>query len=73
MTHLQSTTAEGIPVKGNFVWSAMDDLEWGIGYGVRFGMVYVDFKTQKSIQKLSAIGGRLRFYVRREIRQYNEL
>ncbi|MGH7493964.1 MAG: family 1 glycosylhydrolase [bacterium] len=44
----------GVPVKGNFVWSAFDNLEWTGGYGTRFGMVYVDFKTQKRTPKLSA-------------------
>ena len=52
--NLQRATAEGVPVKGNFVWSAFDNLEWTEGYGTRFGMVYVDFKTQKRTLKLSA-------------------
>jgi beta-glucosidase len=51
---LQRATSEGVPVKGNFVWSAMDNLEWTDGYGTRFGLVYVDFKTQQRIPKLSA-------------------
>jgi beta-glucosidase len=50
----QRATAEGIPLKGNFVWSAMDNFEWINGYGDRFGMVHVDFKTQKRTPKLSA-------------------
>ena len=54
MTHLQRATAESIPVKGNFVWSAMDNLEWAEGYNARFGMVYVDFETQERIPKLRA-------------------
>jgi beta-glucosidase len=54
LTHLHRATAEGVPVKGNFVWSAMDNLEWTDGFGTRFGMVYVDFKTQKRTPKLSA-------------------
>jgi len=54
MTQLQRATNEGVPVKGNFVWSAMDNLEWTGGYGTRFGLVYVDFKTQKRSPKLSA-------------------
>ena len=50
----QRATAEGIPLKGNFYWSSMDNLEWTDGFGTRFGLVYVDFKTQKRIPKLSA-------------------
>jgi beta-glucosidase len=50
----QRATAEGIPLKGNFVWSAMDNFEWINGYGDRFGIVHVDFKTQKRTPKLSA-------------------
>ena len=54
LTQLQRATAEGVPVKGYFQWSAMDNFEWTAGYGNRFGIVYVDFKTQKRTPKLSA-------------------
>ena len=54
MSQLQRATAEGIPVKGNFMWSAFDNLEWTGGYGTRFGLVHVDFETQKRTLKLSA-------------------
>jgi beta-glucosidase len=54
MTNLHRAIAEGAPVKGNFAWSAFDNLEWTGGYGVRFGLVHVDFATQKRTPKLSA-------------------
>ena len=41
-------------MKGNFYWSSMDNLEWTDGFGTRFRLVYVDFKTQKRMPKLSA-------------------
>jgi beta-glucosidase len=50
----QRATAEGIPLRGGFYWSAMDNLEWTDGFGTRFGLVHVDFKTQKRTPKLSA-------------------
>ena len=54
LTQLQRATADGVPVKGYFYWGAMDNLEWTAGYGNRSGIMYVGFKTQKRIPKLSA-------------------
>jgi len=51
---LQRATSEGVPVDGYFHWSTQDNFEWIYGYGNRFGLVYVDFKTQKRTPKLSA-------------------
>lgn len=42
---------EGVPVKGYFVWSFMDNFEWALGYSSRFGVVYVDYDTQERIVK----------------------
>lgn len=44
---------EGINVTGYFVWTFLDNFEWAEGYTPRFGLVYVDFKTQKRIIKNS--------------------
>jgi len=45
---------DGVPIKGYFVWSFMDNYEWEDGYTRRFGIVHVDFKTQARTPKLSA-------------------
>jgi beta-glucosidase len=42
---------EGVPVKGYFVWSLLDNFEWALGYSKRFGIVYVDYDTQERIVK----------------------
>jgi beta-glucosidase len=54
LAHLQRATAEGVPVKGYFHWSLMDNFEWSDGFANRFGLVYVDYKTQQRTPKLSA-------------------
>ena len=54
LTQLQSATADGVPVNGYFQWSTMDNFEWIEGFGNRYGLVYVDFKTQKRTPQLSA-------------------
>jgi beta-glucosidase len=54
LTQLQRATAAGVPVKGYFQWSLMDNFEWTAGFGNRFGLVYVDFTTQQRTPKLSA-------------------
>jgi beta-glucosidase len=54
LTQLQRATSEGIPVKGYFLWSLMDNFEWADGYTNRFGLHYVDYETQKRTPKLSA-------------------
>jgi beta-glucosidase len=45
---------EGVDVRGYFVWSLLDNLEWADGYSRRFGLVFVDFRTQARIPKASA-------------------
>jgi beta-glucosidase len=46
--------AVGVPLRGYFAWSLMDNFEWAWGYSKRFGMVYVDYDSQVRIPKSSA-------------------
>ena len=45
---------DGANLAGYFVWSLLDNFEWGWGYQKRFGIVFVDFGTQRRIPKSSA-------------------
>ena len=51
---LQRANDDGADVRGYFLWTFLDNFEWDKGYTERFGIVYVDFKTQKRIVKDSA-------------------
>ncbi|MGZ8982682.1 MAG: GH1 family beta-glucosidase [Methylotenera sp.] len=50
---LREAIASGIPVKGYFAWSLLDNFEWAEGYSRRFGLVHVDYPTQQRRLKLS--------------------
>jgi beta-glucosidase len=51
---LHDAIAHGVDVRGYFVWSLLDNLEWSLGFSKRFGIVHVDFKTQARTPKASA-------------------
>ena len=51
LRELKRAAEEGADIKGYFHWSFMDNFEWACGYSERFGMVYVDYPTQKRIIK----------------------
>jgi beta-glucosidase len=54
VSELHRATSEGFPIKGYFLWSLLDNFEWADGYSKRFGIHYVDFKTQTRTPKQSA-------------------
>jgi beta-glucosidase len=54
LRELSRAIDDGVPAKGYFVWSFMDNYEWEDGYTRRFGIVHVDFATQARTPKLSA-------------------
>ena len=51
---LHDALAAGVPVRGYFAWSLLDNFEWAFGYSQRFGIVHVDFETLERIPKASA-------------------
>lgn len=55
---VKRAVGEGIPVLGYQYWAAMDNFEWAEGYEPRFGLIYVDYATQKRILKDSAFAYR---------------
>lgn len=67
-THLdacQSALENGVDLRGYHYWSFLDNFEWALGYEKRFGMVHVDFDTQKRIIKDSG------YHYRDVIAQHN--
>jgi beta-glucosidase len=48
---VQRAIQDGSPIRGYFVWSLLDNFEWGLGYSKRFGIVYVDYASQARLIK----------------------
>jgi beta-glucosidase len=55
LAQVHRAISSGANVKGYYVWSLLDNFEWGHGYSKRFGIVYIDFGTQQRILKKSAL------------------
>ena len=54
LLELRRVADDGVPVIGYTHWSVMDNLEWNNGYDKRFGLIFVDYRTQKRTIKDSA-------------------
>lgn len=55
ITAMAVAMAQGVPMAGYIVWSLMDNFEWSSGYAKRFGIVHVDYATQRRTLKDSAL------------------
>jgi beta-glucosidase len=54
LLQLMRASEDGVPVRGYFHWSAFDNFEWAEGMAYRFGLIYVDFSSQRRVLKDSA-------------------
>jgi beta-glucosidase len=52
---LARAVAEGVDVRRYYAWSLLDNFEWEHGYAMRFGIVHVDYETQRRVPKRSAL------------------
>ncbi|SDH01653.1 beta-glucosidase [Vibrio xiamenensis] len=71
-THLEAVDnaiRQGVDIQGYFAWSLMDNFEWAFGYCQRFGIVHVDYQTQKRTLKHSAIAYRNMLLARKQENQ----
>jgi beta-glucosidase len=51
---MRTAIADGVDVRGFIYWSALDNFEWQLGYGPRFGLIDVDRRTQRRAVRPSA-------------------
>ena len=55
LASVHKAISEGVDVRGYFYWSLLDNFEWDKGFWPRFGLVEVDYKTQKRTIRKSAL------------------
>lgn len=53
-TLLSALNDDGVDIRGYLAWSLLDNFEWADGYGTRFGITHVDYRTQKRTPKASS-------------------
>ena len=53
LEQIEKAIADGVDIRGYFYWSFMDNFEWAEGYNERFGLIFVDYETQKRTIKES--------------------
>ena len=58
LEEISQLVADGVPVRGYFAWSLLDNYEWAFGYSKRFGIVHVDYDTMARTPKDSYLGWR---------------
>ena len=51
LKEIKTLLDQGLPIKSYFAWSLLDNFEWAFGYTKRFGIVHVDYKTQRRTKK----------------------
>lgn len=51
ISKVKEAISDGIDIRGYFVWSLMDNFEWASGYSKRFGLIHIDYETQKRTPK----------------------
>ena len=55
LEHVHRAIEQGVPVTGYLYWSLLDNFEWDKGFGPRFGLIDIDYKTQQRTVRGSAI------------------
>jgi len=69
LSALAAAMEQGVEVRGYFLWSLLDNFEWNSGYSKRFGIVHVDYATQKRTLKDSALWYRDYCQQQRDVKQ----
>ncbi|KAJ1437497.1 glycoside hydrolase superfamily [Ochromonadaceae sp. CCMP2298] len=72
LEQMQLAMAQGVDIRGYFVWSLLDNFEWSDGYEKRFGIVYVDNSDDKGVSALAAVSPSRPRYLKDSARWYKQ-